>query len=372
MEAIDRKLRSHYINYELNQAPYNKFINTIFVIIFAYTLGLAFIFIAHNILPPKYYYDANTIKRFMVYATEFLPLNSYNNTAFFYKLLGFNFSTSLLYGGIFTYTLAFVLLFLNLNMGKISLNRNFIYLFTGWILIASIYLGQFSKEITIVMLSSILLYFAKLNKNKFIFPLIVFISLYAYYFRMYWFIILYFLILFYFFDKKRGWIKYVFILSGILFMFFLASLKGIYFTNAREIVNVNRIGSIDAQTIILNIFPNTNFIFDFLNSTTVFLIFFLPVSIIVKLNIKYILFFLWELLNIWFFIKATNFIFNHKFSLPRYIFNRAKFSIYLIITFTMTQSLFEPDYGSFLKHQIGIISLHLYLLSNYFHFKKRI
>ncbi|WP_338151276.1 hypothetical protein [Persephonella sp. IF05-L8] len=304
-------------------------------------------------------------------STSFIPLDSYNNIAFIYRLIGFNYDTNLAYAGIFTFSLAYLLTTLCIFVfGKLSLNKYFIGIFSLWSFLMVVYLGQFSKEISVIILLTLTLYIAG-KKDYIFFPaLIVILILYAYYFRIYWVIILYF-VLFLYFIKNFSKFKYILFLIGFLFLFVIANYKGIFLTDARASVNSFRIGSIDAQSLILNPLKNTSFVTDFLNSIIIFIFFIFPIPIILKLKLKYILFSLWELFNIFLFIKAAYF-FKNKYDVPIHIKKRVKFSIIFIISFIFTQSLFEPDYGSFLKHQIGLIPLYLYLMSNYFYYKSRL
>jgi hypothetical protein len=351
----------------------SKLINKLTIIFILFLILLLNLFIIHQLLPQKYFYDSNTIRNFIEFSEKILPLNSYNNIAFFYKKLGFNSNTKLFYAGIFTFSLAYFITILSLFFGKVKFNIKFLIIFSIWSFLMVIYLGQYSKEISVVILTFILLYFAKYNNNKIFIPiLITILSLYAYYFRIYWIIILYFILVFYFFNTVKGRSKLLLIFLSILLIFIVANYKGVFLTDARTNVNINRIDSSDAQTIILNLLENRNFITDFLNSVVAFIQLLVPVTILIKLKIKYIVFTLWELLNIFLFARASLFFIKHKFYLPISLWRRVKFSIFLIISFTLTQSLFEPDYGSFLKHQIGIIPTYLFLITNYFYFYKKL
>jgi len=330
-------------------------------------------FFFQEYLPSKYYYDANTIKKFIALTTEIIPFNSYNNIAFFYKVIGFNQNSSLLNAGFFTFTLSyiFILIVVIFISRKIYITKKFLFIIFIWIILMSIYLGQFSKEITVLILSTILLIFAKYKEIYFLLLAIMLIVLYAYFFRIYWFIIIYLLILFYASEKIKGIFKYLFILVGIFMPFIISD----YFlntsiTDARVNVNIGRINSIDAQTIILNPLPNHIWILDFLNSLIIFTLFIVPAPFLIKLSIKYIVFTLWVWVNIYIFFKSIYLSKILKFLISKPNYRRLKFSIYFIISYIMTQSLFEPDYGSFLKHQVGLCPIYIFLSSYYFYFGK--
>ncbi len=352
------------------EKDYIQLLETVIYFFLFYIIGVLEVFIFQKILPPKYYYDANTIKKFVALTTQIIPFNSYNNIAFFYKVSGFNQNSNLLNAGFYTFTIGYIFTLIAINLSKIYINKIFLFTIFMWITLLSLYLGQFSKEVSVVVLSTILLFFAKNKEKSFLFVALVLISLYAYYFRIYWFIILYLIFIFYISEKLKGVAKYLFIL-GALFIPFIISNYILQFplTGARTSVNFGRINSLDAQTIILNPLPNNIWLLDFLNSLIIFISFIIPITILMKLKFKYIISTLFIWINFYILLKSIQLFKTYKFLIPKQTLRRLKFSIYFIIAFTMTQSIFEPDYGSFLKHQVGISPIYVFLFSYYFYLK---
>jgi len=365
------KMNKIYKKSILIRNQYIKFIEKTNYLFFFYIIGIIQMLAFQRLLPFKYYADAYTIKHFIVSTTGLIPFDSFNNIAYFYKVLGFSLVTNLLIAGIFTFTISYIFILVSLYLSKIYAKPFFLFVIFGWITIMSIYLGQFSKEISVIILSTILLFFSKYRKIYFIPIIIILISLYAYYFRIYWFIILYLIIIFYISEKLKGFSRFLFIIVGIFILYIISN----YFlhsplTNARTYVNITRIGSTDAETIILNPFPNNNWLLDFLNSLIVYSLFIIPIPIILKLKFKYILFTLWIWVNLYIFLKLVFLLKTYKFLLPVQTFRRLKFSIYIIIAFIITQSIFEPDYGSFLKHQVGLTPIYIFLLGYFCYLKQ--
>lgn len=322
----------------------------------------------HIILPKKYFYDSHTIKFFMSSASYLIPFDGYNTIALFYKSLGFENINNSHIQGVLVFSLAFFFLIKNINLFQLN-NKKFLFIFSIWLIITSIYLGQLSKELLSIIIFSFLITISKIKNIIFIPLLILILGVSAYYFRLYYIIILGIVLLLYISSNfKNKKIKFFIIMGGIFFAFLLATSKGIYLTDARTFVNIGRINSPDAQTIINNPLQNTSVFTDFFNALYVFLFLIFPIPIILKLHIKYLVFAIWELMNIYIFIKILRF-FNKKWLLPIQEKRKIKFSIYLIIAFTLTQAIFEPDYGSFLKHQIDIIPAFLYLFSKYYEYR---
>lgn len=110
---------------------------------------------------------------------------------------------------------------------------------------------------------------------------------------------------------------------------------------ARSSVNVLRAnGSIDAQTIIVEIFGKNNSFFIFtLNYLVNFIRLLIPVELLFK-SVKYLPFVIYQLTICWIVIGNAKNIKNNNILL-----------IITIISYFMISTIFEPDFGSFIRHE---------------------
>lgn len=331
---------------------------------FLLIIGILMVILSHIVLPEKFFSDGYAIGALIDSATSLIAFDSFNTTALVYRKIGFISNTNLLLEGIIVFVVSFVASFKSIKLLRLNNIYLFIFFF-GWVILMSIYLGQLSKEFLAILVFSFLLTLSQLNHRLFMPLLILIFLIVSYYFRIYYVIILGLIILFYIADTFESQkFRILFIAFGILTLFLLANFKGIYLTEARTTVNIYRLGSLNAQSIISNPLQNSSIFTDLFNAIYAFLNLLLPVSLILKFQIRYLIFILWELINIILFLKIVKYTKYMKLHVRER--KQVKFSIYLIVAFTMTQALFEPDYGSFLKHQLDLLPVFLYIVAIYF------
>jgi len=341
-----------------------------------YILGLIFIFLNRHILPKKFFYDSLHIKTLLSNPYSFCLFNSFLNTAYFYKMFGFSTSSSCYLVAIFSYSLCFVCLILFLRRINFIFNFKMFLIFFILNFILSIYVGQYSKEVIAFIIVTLLISIEK-NNNLVIYfmlssPIFLFYTLF---FRIYWILIFYFffIIKICWFYKPRALnyftkITLFFVLTVILYTTIYYTTNK-YLTSSRYIVNLCRIGSPDAQSILVNPLHNTSVITDLLNTILVFIYLIFPFKLfLLKMKLEYIIFVVWQIFNSLFFIKIVYYLSKRKNLIKRW--DQTTNCITLIIAFTIVQAMFEPDYGSFLKHQVVLFPAYIYLIFIYFKTKK--
>lgn len=311
-----------------------------FVVVLSYFLLLLVLSILPSLLPPKYYFDSNTILYYIEdirrYGFELRLFDSYYNTAVFYEGLGIAGATnppSLFLRTIF-FTLA-LLPFTHLYLSTTN-NNTLLYLCVSGVL--SIYCSQYTKEIIAIWaLFLSILCIKNLDKYKYFF---IFILLfYCLFYREYWALVIYYCLAILIIKKStlknKPLLIWLFI-AGLLPFVMVGLINGEYITDFRFRVNESRFG-MDVGTIINNLIVNTSFITDYLNAIISLLRLVFPVELIFVFSIKYLIFFGYWLLVLVTFLKM----------LMRYGLN-----IYssLFIAYLITFAMFEPDFGSFLKH----------------------
>jgi hypothetical protein len=158
--------------------------------------------------------------------------------------------------------------------------------------------------------------------------------------------------------------KVLLILISILFLFGFANLTGRYLTDARTSVNIGRLGSNEAETLIMNLMHNSSVFTDIINWLTGWIILLFPVPYLNNFSYLQWGFIIWNLINLMIFLKLIKY--QNKTTKIDY---STKWCIAWIIAFSATQGIFEPDLGSYVKHLIVILPMYFYLL---FTFEKRI
>ena len=107
--------------------------------------------------------------------------------------------------------------------------------------------------------------------------------------------------------------------------------------SVRDIVNKYRIDSVDAKTIILYILQGKSIALYYINYLINFFRLLFPIELILKSikYIPYIVFQIWLSLKLWSWKKNI----KHEY-------------VMLLYSYILVSTIFEPDFGSFLRHTI--------------------
>ncbi len=339
------------------------------IVIGVYLIGLSIIALSPHLLPKKYFFDNDTLISLIQNTnTNALP-KSFANTAFLYKLLGFGTVIPISVGKYVIYTLSFVIILLP--------NKNFLkslrffsvehLIVAAWMIILPIYLGQYSKE-----LFSLILVFSLLNSigNKYSFILsILLIMMYASYIRIYWYIVLFlFLVIYYLsFRKIDKYLKIIALaLIIVAFYFLVHSVTGKFITDARYSINIARVNSEYANTMIHNPFVNTSAFTDIANTVYCWLRLLFPVTMIFSgliqglfalIQITTVLFIIYKVIKNYRFIQ-TGYEFVIKDTYQKKLFA----AVAWIFSFSFVEAMFEPDYGTFSRHELALLPMIIFLL----------
>lgn len=302
-----------------------KKLEYIFIIFMLLIIQGIFIYNLENILSEKNFFDSYKI----INAIKNNNINEYGKsymlTMKFFSLL--RFSTLREYN-IFLYSIFFIF-FIIYFWKNYSKNLFFIIFDALFIILSAIYLIRPGKEILQFLLIMIC---CKYPQKSY---LLLFLG--GILFRKYLLI----QGLFFFILKKiriSKYKKYLIILSLIIFL-----LSSIVFSkqiceilNVRMITNKSRQGSIYAVTIINNILPFNGITFSYINYliNTIRLLF--PIELIFKgyKYLSYVVFQLWFTKKLW----SWKYNLNDK--------------VILLYSFILVSGIFEPDFGSFLRHTV--------------------
>lgn len=315
-------------------------------------------FMQFKILPNKYFYDSKRILALSNGLTDVTD-KAYSFAANFFKSINlFGFKTL----SQWAYFLAFI--FMIIIISVLVKNKN-ISLKSCLFVIASvgllnIYVFNISKDIIQFLFFYLIFIILKNNKisnikKQILCCIVLFIE--ALCFRIYYLIMAMIMVTMYYLYEKiiknkiitKKSIKKIIFFSLLLFFAEIYIVQLISTTNynsiinARYNVNVNREFSLDAITIINDLMgKNTNFAIFVLNYLINFVRILFPVELIMK-GIQYIPFIFYQL-------YITFILFKSSVKLSE------KNIMWLItfISFIMISVIFEPDFGSFIRHESAL------------------
>lgn len=335
--------------------------------------NLVIAFAGYFVLPPRFFYDSAII----IYdkLNEIGYFGSYPLTILFYKITGLRYLPFPVIALVQFPILMYVLYKIGIpdNFEKINIKNILIYLA---ILMIAIFISMPSKEfITYLYVAPIVFmcknkqFTLKKTATLSILLLIVFGAIYRPYFAlipvvaggMY-------LISFVNFKNKTVTTLFYGLIIAFLLSLSYGILKGEYFSEmSREFVNKSRIGSADANSIIISpVKPDTWY-----GEIVAIFYGFFTVNIPVNglkhiLSPQIIVFIIWQLLL--FYILLVRF---SKCLKEKKKYQYELFILLIIFSFFILQGVFEPDLGSAIKHKIGIFPL-IYFALYYDRFRKEL
>lgn len=348
--------------------------NTLFFVFIAMIESLMIKMVQFRILPQKYFYDSNKILEMINSGIR------YNDRAYdfaadvFSKINIFHFNTlqqwSIAIGLIFSIIIAFILV----SKKKYSIKEMIFILASIGLL--NIYVFNLSKDIIQFVFILIIYVIAKNKKitnfKKMIISCVIFL-IESLYFRSYYAIMamliftIYYIYLVFIKNKKinkQSVLKIIFI-SVLLFFVEIFIVQKIsldnynLIMNARSSVNFYRENSLDANTIINNLLGNnTNFII-FIGNYIINLIRLLfPLELLFK-GYKYIIFIIYQLFITIVLLKNSRAIQENNI-----------FYVILFISSILMSAIFEPDFGSFIRHESAMTLILIELVSNLQNYSK--
>ena len=353
------------LNRKSDDVDRNKFYEAIFYLIF----GLIVVSVGVNFLPEKYYADSNNIQLRASDLTdarvvdESLEDSSFDIVAKLYAVIGLTEKTPLI---VLALICAFgAWLFLCWSVGNEGTPKSMAWAFLSlpWLIVYFVYMGQLSKEhFALLAACSVLLASDKVRITYFV-PIIA-ISLYAFAFRRYWFFVL------------GVWLSILIIRSlrinryaktVLFFAVILSTLFGFHYiagypiSDARITVNLDREGTLDAQTLLSNLFYSSSVFADFGNIVWGFTNLLFPFYVIILFKAQYILMGVFQMIFVVLMLRFWVLLERHSQRYPV----KVLLAFYLWIAFIFVQGSFEPDFGSFLKHQAAFVPILILLIGYY-------
>lgn len=322
------------------------------IAIIALLAGYAIVLLRDVLLPDRFLADGELIRDIAlgVAAAD----DSYTNTANVYRLLGIADDPLIVY--LFGYTAAAAIV--AIVWGKCR------RIGSGWqttallvvaLLFAAIYLGYYSKDVMVLPIVAVAICFPPKWWSNII--LVGLMLGYADLFRTYWYITAALFLAFWLLQEMRGR-KGLLLMGGIaaaVASLLLSVILRMPADGFRTQVNDGRIGRIEVGTMITSFVDLPDPIGGVVNNVLTYVSLIFPVPVAIRGGLYYagiaaVIFVIW-------------FTFLRSAGRPmpvesQKIVIRANA---LILAFVVTQSLFEPDYGSALRHLTPLLPLFLYV-----------
>lgn len=311
------------------------------------------------ILPEYFFFDERTISNFMALSPRFQFAESYSSTAAFYNLFGAQ-TNSIIFELITTTFILSVFIFYFSKSKAVSLSFFELSLFTFLAFLSCIYMTVLSKDLIVFLVISPFIFFLRMGIGG-LFAWTLLAGLYAIFFRSYWFIFLAeFWMVFILLRWIRSWVLFIAAIPLSLFALSIVfnQVLGVELDSFRTAVNDIRLESQDqnAQTIILPWISGGGTVVGWLNSVITLLTLLIPLPLFLMLSpyyiviatfISYLSYYLW---------RATLFELKIKTSIEM------PACCALVISFITIQSIFEPDYGSYVRHLAPFYPIILFVI----------
>lgn len=320
-------------------------------------LSLAFVVAGRPFLSEKYSYDERKISALARQESGIPSDRSFQIVADTYRVLGLADAPTI--AGVLGFILFGVLLCASLRDGFHStLSPLKVGLLAAVTFLGAVYLGHYAKEVFILGICAL----AVVRMRGWWWDGVVVSGMIvcAFYFRSYWFIVAAFYVAFRILLQKTSPLK-AFTLGALLGLaalsvFFSAGM-GLDLDHYRLQVNDNRVDGIDAQTAIRPLVSFGGILGGYVNALAVLVGFVLPFSLLLKFQIFYVLIVcfclaLWVLL-----FRSLKYCWLNRAS--GIYTDHLKRMVALLFAFTVVQSIFEPDYGSYIRHLSPLLPLML-------------
>lgn len=319
-------------------------------IVLAAFAGGVFVLLGQPGLPAQFTYDSDLIQRLATNENFTVADPSYERIADFYGSMGLGADERL--AGVVTFVAYAAVVFLVvLGAGPRSIATAFLAGIS--LVLGCVYLGQFTKDFVPVLLVGLAL--SPLADRRRRFLLAVGIILYAVLFRQYWAIVLVGGILFAFVLARyrlRTVVAVAFALWLVIAVAFSVRL-GVPLGHFRKAVNAERTLGLDASTLISGYIDSPSILGGVVDTGFVAFTLIVPFPLLAlgtayHASIALIIFGVWAGVGT---------------SLRRLIplSGKSLDAAALLIAFVSTQAIFEPDFGSYLRHLTPLLPLALYL-----------
>jgi hypothetical protein len=320
--------------------------------------GLALAIAGPMVLPERYYFDAMTVRELLA-DRHAEGSESFVSTAHAYRLLGFTVLWPDALAGPLSFALAFGAVVLGARLAEAPWRPAAFALLALWTVPMAIFHGTHSKEVFAIVAIGVM---ARVARNAPGVALAAGIALlYALGFRSYWaVIVVLYVVLMAGWRVGLGWTARLALVALAIVPLSLASehFVGYWLSDGRTVVVEAREGDIDSATLFHNPWPNTSPATDLANSLAGWLMLILPFHLLALGAAQHAAFALFQFANTATFVRIAR-------ALPRPTRDRAPSrgewlaasAAAWCVAYTIVQGMFEPDFGSFVKHEANLVPL---------------
>ena len=138
---------------------------------------------------------------------------------------------------------------------------------------------------------------------------------------------------------------------------------GYHLTEVRDRVNEYRSDSPDAITMIRNYLPSETVLHDLLNWLIAWFFILIPLPVLRFFEAQYLVFFALMATTLYVTLRIRQGLVLQGMHLTPLVERRIRGSITFMLAFTLVQGIFEPDYGSIVKHMTSLLPTLAYVLA---------
>ncbi|WP_368259264.1 hypothetical protein, partial [Blautia wexlerae] len=252
-----------------------------------------------------------------------------------------------------------VMLFVVARPGRMARARFVDWLLVcGVVVLGAVYLGDYSKDVFVLLVVAVFVFAPERGRLGELLPLVALLA-YAELFRTYWYLIAaaYVALRLLLLVARSFWVVLLecLLLLAVLAVCF-AVVLGVPLDYYRQHVNAERTAD-STGSLIDGVIPGNSLLAGYVNSAYVLANFVVPITLIVRGSVLYLLVgaFL-AILWITFGVRVDR---GLKIAALRAPQLRA---VAIVLAFTLVQSAFEPDFGSYVRHATPMLILVLYVI----------
>ncbi|MEP7274841.1 MAG: hypothetical protein ABI812_00710 [Betaproteobacteria bacterium] len=328
--------------------------------------GVLLLFVVPEFLPIHYKFDAQMIREFIVREfrpTSFVVMASYANTAYVYMIFGIEDDPVL--GAWFTYLTAWASVLVALLLARSGGRLWLWFPAFVWHALLLIYTCVHSKEVHAMPALALLLLLCGTRYGWLrIAAIVAAVAGYAAYFRPYWAVVGLLAAAFIVLRRRMADPGRLALAMAGAYLLLFASYyvaTGQYLTDFRVGLTAGRDLDHFSDTAFPNRFDNDGLISDIGNAVYAFVRLIVPLWLLGSGKAQHLVFVVWELANVTVFAWAFARVWR-----VRGLDARTEFAAAWILAFSLTQGIFEPDYGTFLRHQTTLLPAFALLCLNAF------
>jgi hypothetical protein len=327
------------------------------VVWYVFFAGLAFVALFRGALSAKYSADSELIRRIAQGMEAVGDDKAYANIGELYRLLGLGDSP----------TLAGVLGYCVFGLAVLPAARSArarhagpaeLVVAAASLVLAAVYLGVYSKDVVLVAVAALAMagYRDPLRESLFVGCLLGYAAL----FRDYWFLVAGAYVALRVLTARRlsvARVAVVAVLTLVALTVAFDVVLGVSVDSFRDAVNVHRVGSADAQTIITPILAGHDLAAEAVNAVLILATLYVPVVLAAQGGAFYLLA-AGLILTIWVLVfrSLDRIPADPQRGVP------VRRMLCLVFALTFVQAIFEPDYGSYLRHLTPLLPVVLYAL----------